>query len=102
MIVACAGEHDRELRAHSLKTLIDRKTLPQSLVELAVERLTDPDPFVRRAAAEVLGAHPSLANIQPLLILRQVTPEDDTHLLHVARMALRDQLQRPDDWPRLE
>ena len=45
------------------------------------------------------GAHPGPENIRPLLALRQATPEDDTHLIHVVRMALRDQLRPAEAWP---
>ena len=38
---------------------------------------------------------PRRPNIRPLLALRQSTPADDTHLIHVARIALRDQLKTP-------
>ncbi len=65
---------------------------------LAVARLKDDDPFVRRAAAEVLGAHPAVAGIRPLLAIRQSTAPDDTYLIHVVRMALRDQLETPEVW----
>ena len=102
ILLACAGDPDRELRVHSLKVLVERNDLAQPFHELALARLRDTDPFVRRAAAEVLGAHPALANIRPLLALRQTTPADDTHLVHVARMALRDQLKTADAWKGLE
>ncbi len=101
-LMACAGEADRELRTHALKALIDRPALSASFAKVVQDHLSDPDPFARRAAAEVLGAHPALANVRPLLALRQSTPADDTHLIHVARMALRDQLTHPDVWPQLE
>jgi hypothetical protein len=101
-LLAAAGDPDRELRVHSLKILVDRPEPSAPLAKLARDRLNDPDPFVRRAAAEVLGAHPSEANLRPLLALRQSTPPDDTHLVHVARMALRDQLQTHEIWPQLQ
>ncbi len=100
--MACAGEADRELRTHALKALIDRPDLPASFAKMVHDHLSEPDPFARRAAAEVLGAHPALANVRPLLALRQSTSPDDTHLIHIARMALRDQLKRPDVWSQLE
>ena len=37
---------------------------------LATSRLEDADPFVRRAAAVVLGLHAAIANVRPLLALR--------------------------------
>ena len=102
MLIACAGDGDRELRVHALKTLVDRHDLASPLRALAVARLKDDDPFVRRAAAEVLGAHPALAGIRPLLAIRQSTAPDDTYLIHVVRMALRDQLESPEVWSKLD
>ena len=55
-LLAWAGDADRELRVHSLQDLVDRAKLASAISELAMSRLEDTDPFVRRAAAEVLGA----------------------------------------------
>jgi putative heme-binding domain-containing protein len=101
-LVASAGDRERELRVHAMKVLAERTLLAPALSDLTTSRLADPDPFVRRAAAQVLGGHPALANLRPLLALRQSTDARDTHLVHVARMALRDQLQLADVWPGLE
>jgi putative heme-binding domain-containing protein len=101
-LLACSGDGDRELRVHSMKVLAGRSELAQGLTDLATSRLGDPDPFVRRAAAEVLGSHPSVANIRPLLALRQSSSSDDTHLVHVVRMALRDQLKADQVWAQLD
>src|SRR5262249_29948754 len=68
---------------------------------LTLAGLKDGDPFVQRAAAEALGRHPSAANVPPLLELRHRVPAGDTHLLHVVRMALRNQLTSADVWERL-
>ena len=99
---ACAADPDRELRVHSMKALVDRPALDGPMHDLVLGRLNDSDPFVRRAAAETLGAHPALANIKPLLTLRQTTAADDTHLIHVARIALRDQLNPSEMWRQLD
>jgi putative heme-binding domain-containing protein len=101
-ILACARDADRNLRVHVLKVLCERPALSGALHKLALAESKDQNPFVRRAAAEALGAHPDLANIRPLLALRQKAAEDDTHLIHVVRMALRDQLKTAKVWPRLE
>jgi putative heme-binding domain-containing protein len=97
-LLTCANETNRELRVHCLKILLEHQTLSPRLRGLALERVHDSDPHVRRAAAEALGLHPSPASIRPLLALRQSTFADDTHLLHVVRMALRDQLTSPEAW----
>jgi hypothetical protein len=39
------------------------------------------------------GRHPQFANIAALFQLLAEAPAKDTHLVHVARMALRDQLR---------
>jgi putative heme-binding domain-containing protein len=102
-IVACHGSTaDRRVLVHILRILAERPELSEWLHELAIDDLAARDPFVQRAAAEALGAHPALINIKPLLALRQSVSPEDTHLLHVARMALRDQLKSADVWPKLE
>src|SRR5204862_8297042 len=40
-------------------------------------------------------------NVQPLLDLWNAAPADDTHLIHLARMALRNQLVRPGGFENL-
>jgi putative heme-binding domain-containing protein len=93
---------DRMVLVHLLRILAERPQLSEWLRELAIGDLSTSDPFVRRAAAEALGTQPSLINIKPLLALRQSVSPEDTHLLHVVRMALRDQLKKSEVWPRLE
>lgn len=88
---------DRLVRVHLVKALAERSdwsatTLP--IAERLRGKLGDSDPFVVRAAAEALGRHPETANIGPLNELLNRTPTDDTHLIHVARIALRDHLLR--------
>ncbi len=101
-VLACAREAvDRNVRVHLLRILCERPALTGQLHQHVIRQLRGQDPFVRRAAAAALGAHPDLANIPPLLALRQSAAQDDTHLVHVVRMALRDQLKRAEVWPRL-
>ncbi|OJW21714.1 MAG: dehydrogenase [Planctomycetales bacterium 71-10] len=87
------------LQAHGLRVLVDRPTLSPATRSIALKAIASPDAHVRRAAAEVLGAHPELAFVRPLLDLRQSTSADDTHLLYTARKALRDQFANPGVWP---
>jgi putative heme-binding domain-containing protein len=95
------GDPDPLVRVHAMKVLAGRKTIEDANRALAVAGLFDRDAFVRRAAAEALGQHPDPQNIRPLLSLRQGTPADDTHLLHMARMALRNQLRTKSTWAAL-
>jgi putative heme-binding domain-containing protein len=102
-LLTCAREPmDRDLRVHGLKVMAERSELAPTLRELAQAELKDPDPFVKRAAAETLGIHADASNLRPLLALRQSVSPDDSHLLHVVRIALRDQLQSDVAWAALE
>ncbi|HZE97680.1 MAG TPA: PVC-type heme-binding CxxCH protein, partial [Planctomycetota bacterium] len=86
-----AADADRLVRVHVLKALGERPawTFEGDLVR---GMLQDADAFARRAAAEALGLHPANGNIKPLIELWASAPKDDTHLIHMARMTLRDQL----------
>jgi putative heme-binding domain-containing protein len=98
-LVAAARHPDRLVRVHGQRVLAERPVLAGVERTLALAGLEDADPNVRRAAAEVLGRHPDAANLAPLLALRHSVPGEDTHLLHVVRMALRDQLVPASAWP---
>ncbi len=68
---------------------------------LLLAALRDPDALVERAAVDALGRHPQFSNLRPLLDAREVCPTNDTHLLHVIRMALRDHLAATNNLERL-
>jgi putative heme-binding domain-containing protein len=95
-----AAVHDSEagVRVHALKILAERVRLNEPQRLLVRESLRDGDAFAQRAAAAALGRHPAPANVRPLLDLYHAVPRDDTHLFHVVRMALRDQLVPLTDW----
>src|SRR6266516_2928971 len=100
LLATAARARDRVVRIHAMRLLATQPTLPPALHRLALDGLNDPDPLVERCAAEALADHPDYANIQPLLALRRNVPESDTHLLHVARKALRDQLNIEENFQR--
>ncbi len=101
-LMATVGNAASEAVAiHALRILVDRPALSEATRGFALESLSSSSAHVRRAAAEVLGAHPELAFVRPLLDLRRSTSAEDTHLLYTARKALRDQLSTPNVWPGL-
>ncbi|MDB6023347.1 MAG: putative rane-bound dehydrogenase domain protein [Pedosphaera sp.] len=87
-----AHAHDRALRVHAMRVLSELPTLSESQHALLLSALYDPDALVERCAADALGRHPQFENIRPLLDARYWAPTNDTHLVHVIRMALRDHL----------
>ena len=63
--------------------------------------LADPSAHVQRAAADALAANPHADNLAPLLALQKRVPAQDTHLAHVVRLALREQLRLPGAFMKL-
>jgi putative heme-binding domain-containing protein len=99
---AAAGAAAQAVRVHAQRLLGETPALTSALRDLVLQGMSDPDPLVRRCAAEALGRHPDAAFIRPLLDLRQAADPDDTHLVHVVRMALRDQFRTAAGWAALE
>lgn len=96
LVAALAEDASPMVRAHVMKVLAERPDWgheSSDLHRLVLAKLADADPFVRRAASDALARHPSPANVQPLLELWDQTPAEDTMLVHVVRMALRDNLR---------
>jgi putative heme-binding domain-containing protein len=96
-----AKHKDRGVRVHTQRILSERVKRTPAQHALALSGLKDADANVQRAAADALGRHPDSDNIRPLLDLRHAVPKDDTHLLHVVRMALRDQLRPAANWAKV-
>jgi putative heme-binding domain-containing protein len=100
-LVTAARAKDRLIRVHAMRLIADQAKLPLSLEKAARQGLKDPDGLVQRCAAEALANHPSSSHVQPLLDLQRGIPAKDTHLLYVARKALRDQLNSETIFQRL-
>ena len=104
--LAAFNKNERLLRVHGMRQLAEMGrrlsgnlygSKPPfdrgNLIGAILLHLDDPDALVQRCAADALGAWPDHRTIQPLLALIQRVPKADTHLLYVARQALRDQLR---------
>ena len=97
-LAASAMDKEMGVRVHAQRVLAERPNWTPELRALALAGLRDADPSVKRAAADALGLHPSPENLRPLLDLRHTVPAEDTHLIYVVRMALRDQLLDASVW----
>ncbi len=96
-----AGDGDALVRTHAQKALAERPTWAEGEKAAVLAGLDDADAFVRRAAADALGRHPSAANLPALIACLEKAPKDDTHLVHTVRMAIRDQLRPDVTWKEL-
>ena len=92
-ISTALADDSREVRVHLVKALDALPGWDAARAELVRARLADADPFVRRAAAEALGAHPATASIPALLQGAKEAAADDKQLIHALRIALRDQVR---------
>ena len=94
-LVGAAGDSDRLLRTHALRIVVERGDWKATDLAMVLRGLEDEDGFVARVAADGLARHPALAQILPLLALRERASAEDTHLVYQVRKALRDQLLLP-------
>ncbi len=95
-------------RVHALRIVADRglarqniptaPALSPALEKLVVNALQDSAPMVQRCAAEALAQQTKVDGVKSLLALIAKVPSEDTHLKHMARMALRNQLNDVGAW----
>jgi putative heme-binding domain-containing protein len=94
------AEGERLFHVHAMKVLAEQirqnsEFGRNSGQEFARESIRDKDRFVMRAAAEALAAAPEFRNIEALSQALARIQTDDTHLHHMLRIALRQQLLDP-------
>ncbi len=94
-----ANHTDSSARVHAMRILTEQDKLGTGGTALALAGLKDADALVRRCAAEALGKHAAPEFVRPLLDSRLATDPQDTHLTHVVRMVLRDQLKGGTTFP---
>ncbi len=97
-LAAAAKDDSLGVRVHAQRVLSEREKWNADERAQALAGLKDSSADVRRAATDALGQHPSPDNIRPLLDLRYSVAPEDTHLLYVVRMALRNQLNNAAAW----
>jgi putative heme-binding domain-containing protein len=85
------------VRLHLVKAVAEQVAWDEWQRSLISGKRIDADPFVRRAAAEALGRHPDLINIEPLVELWRTADPADTMLIHTTRIALRNTLRPQAD-----
>jgi putative heme-binding domain-containing protein len=101
LLTSAAGDTDRAVRVHAMRVLSERRNWTPEQRGLALTGLKDKDAFVQRCAADALGRHPQPENLRALLDLRESASKEDTHLIHTARMAIRDTLRQATAWSHL-
>ncbi len=101
LAAAVSKDSPAQLRIHAFRALGATAEGKSGIALRSVARwlqqgFRDPASLVRRAAVLASARHPLTESIVPLIALYGETPEEDPHLRHVTRMALRDQLATKD------
>jgi putative heme-binding domain-containing protein len=86
------------VQVHAQKILAERQSWEAKEKAWALFGLQASNGFVSRAAADGMRRHPDASFINPLLTNWETADAADTHLIHVIRMALREQLRHTDGW----
>src|SRR5215218_7455672 len=92
LLATAAADKDAAVRVHAMRVLAETPAWADGYHMLALDGLKDANALVQRCAADALGRHPDASHVRPLLALRHKVPAEDTHLLYVVRMALRNEL----------
>ena len=89
------------VRTHAFRVLAETTEPSQDSDDWLLAGLKDSDALTRRAAAMAATVHQSDELVGALLDCVQSTPDDDVHLRHAVKMALRDHLQNESRFEQL-
>ncbi|MFM8984843.1 MAG: PVC-type heme-binding CxxCH protein, partial [Planctomycetia bacterium] len=84
------------VRVHAVKAAAEITGAEAARQRVIATALADPDPFVRRAAAEAAAARPAAESFPPLVRCLAQAPAEDTHLRQAVRIAIREHLEQLD------
>ncbi len=97
MLHKATGDPEAIVRTHALKVIGERTGQADAEFAAAKSGLSDSDAFVRRAAAEALNRG-GIGRLDALVGAIHAVSPGDTHLRHVLRIALRDNLEARAVW----
>lgn len=83
------------VRIHAMKVCAEHE-FSDSLADNIKVGLRDPDRLVQRAAAGAAAQHASVILLKELVNAMVVCPDQDVHLQHAVKIALRNQLQHDE------
>lgn len=93
-VLANALTHpDVRVKVHAYKVMANYKGLTEEQLSLAIRGLSDEDPHVQRASAELLSRHPDQKSYRSLVSLLNQVPAYDTHLRYTLLMSIKNHLQ---------
>ncbi|WP_373495377.1 PVC-type heme-binding CxxCH protein [Aquiflexum sp.] len=87
---------DRRVKVHAYKLMANYLQLSDMQLSWAIRDLSDSDPHVQRAAAEMLSRHPNPKSYKALVALHTQVPAYDSHLAYTVLMVLSNHLQKKE------
>lgn len=95
-LVSAIKHADVRVKVHAFKVMANFKSLTEEFRTLALKELDHQNPHVQRAAAEVLGRHPSHKSYSRLVSLVNEVPAYDTHLRYTILLSIKNHFERED------
>ncbi|WP_304516328.1 PVC-type heme-binding CxxCH protein [Cecembia rubra] len=89
------GHNNRNVRLHAYRILAEYPDLSPALKNQALKDITDQDPHVQRASAEMFSRRPGMDTYEALVKVHSAIPSYDTHLDYTVRMGLYHHLRLP-------
>lgn len=90
------NHQDSRVRVHAYKLMANYLQLSDKQLSWAIRDLSDSDPHIQRAAAEMLSRHPYPKSYKALVTLHTQVPSHDSHLAYTTLMALYNHLQKKE------
>ena len=87
------NSRDQSVQVHAFRILKERGSISDKHYDVAIASLSGNDPFIQRAAAEILTKFPKADNLKPLMNLYAKTAKEDSHLKYTALLGVRTNLR---------
>jgi putative heme-binding domain-containing protein len=97
-LLLAAAKGPEIVQVHALRVLAERPQLTADTKRFLLDSLKATAPRVQRAAADALSTRADPEHLKPLLDRRLSVPTGDPQLLHMTRIALRNQLRQEASW----
>ena len=94
LVASLSTDESSLVRTHMARCLSELADWEAEHRAAALSLVADTDAMVCRASVDALGRHPHADQLPLLLAAWDAAAEEDTHLRHVIRIALRDHLSR--------
>ena len=94
VLIFAINHQDIAVKKHAFNVLANYSELTEGQRSLAIQGLDHQNPHIQRAAAELLGRHPSQESHKKLISLGSKIPDYDTHLRYTVLLSIKNHLEQ--------